>query len=547
MIAIAALIPLAMLAALVAGVAALAKRNDSEPEDGLIRRIVVAALTFGMTVVTTVGVALLLSIVFGAGTGIARSGSADLAQALAMTMVGAPAAFLLWRYQLKALAGPDGRSIVWLLYQAIAALVYSIGAVVSLGNGLRFHEFDAGARTSLAYGVAWTAGWLFHEWIWKDRRAAILPGLARAIGGGVGLVTVTFGAVALIGSLIDQIDGDVLASTGRFDPIFTALVWTVVGAVVWTWQFLTDRTGDAMSRTGLVLILGIGGGAVLTIGGLTALVSEVLFTITRDMDTEVASYAAASAAVGFLVWRYHRTLLTDERSVRIARHTVSGLALIGAAIGIGVLVNAGLTALTPAFASANEDQLAWTGLASVFVSGPIWWWAWRPTRHPDPDAGSVVQRTYLTVLGGIAGVVGAIALIVLLYQLLEGVLDGDSLGAIVDGIRTPLGFVVATGLVTAYHYRRWAASRTSEPEPEPITVRRVTVVGAESVADRLRSELGVRTTTWRSAGEGRVLQPDELAEHLRSLDATDVLVVEEERGYRVIRLDQRPQSGEPQE
>lgn len=550
MIAIAALIPLAMLGALIAGVAALAKRNDQEPDDGLIRRIVMAALTFGLTIVTTVGVAMLIALALGTGGGLARTGSADVAQALAMTIVGAPAAYVLWRYQLKALSGPDGRSIVWLLYQAIASLTYSIGTVVALGNGLRFHEFDAGTRSSLAYGIAWGAGWLFHERIRRDRPAAILPGLARAIGGGVGLITVTFGGVALIGSIIEQIDGAVLASTGRLDPVLTALVWTVVGAGVWVWQFLTSPVGDAASRAGVVLGLGVGGGALLSIGGLTALVAELLFAITGDIDAEVTSYSVASVAVGFLVWRYHRTLLSDGREERIARHIVSGLALIGTAIGIGVLVNAGLAALTPAFASANEDELLWGGLASVIVSGPIWWMSWHPTRRPDPDAGTIVQRTYLTVLGGIAGVVGAIALIVLLYQLLEGVLEGDSVSAIVDGVRTPLGFVAATGLVTAYHYRRWAATRTEEPTFERITVKRVTVVGDETVADRLRAELGVRTTTWASAGEGRVLQPEELAEHLRALDATDVLVVEEDRGYRVIRLaagDQRPQSGEPQE
>ncbi|MFP5332180.1 MAG: DUF5671 domain-containing protein, partial [Acidimicrobiia bacterium] len=219
MIAILGLLPLALLAGLIAGIAALAKRNDEEPTDGLMRRLVVAAITFGMTVVTVVGIGMLLDILFAESGGFARSGSADLAQALSMTIVGAPASYFLWRYQLRALAGPDGRSIVWLLYQAIASLTFSIGTVVSLGNGLQFHDSEADTWSALAFGIAWLGGWVFHELIRQRRPAAILPGLAQAIGAGVGLITITFGAVSLIGSLLDPIDPDVLASTGRFEPV----------------------------------------------------------------------------------------------------------------------------------------------------------------------------------------------------------------------------------------------------------------------------------------------------------------------------------------
>lgn len=551
MIAFAALIPLAILGAIIAGVAALAKRNDDEPADGLTRRIVVSALTFGMTVVTAVGVSLLIEITLGSGDEFARSGSSDVAQALAMTIVGAPAAYFLWRYQWKALAGGDGRSIVWLLHQSIAAATFSIGTVVALGNGLRFDDFDAGARSSLAFGLAWLAAWGFHEWIGHRRPAPLLPGLPRAIAAGVGLITLAFGAILLIDVLVTQVvDSEVLASSGRFDPIISATLWTAIGSLVWAWQFLGRGEPDRLSRAGLVLGLGVGGGALLGLGGLTALVTMLLSTISDGFDSDALGESLGAVAVGFLVWRFHTRLATDDRDRRISRHLVSGLSLIGMAIGIGVLVNAGLAAVTPAFASSNEIELLWGGLAALIVNAPVWWMTWRPDRAVDPDTGTTAQRTYLTVLGGAAGVSGGIALIYLVFQLLEGLLEGDSLSAIVDGVRAPLGFVVATGAITVYHYRRWAASRSDAEAEEPITVERITIVGDEQVADMLRSDLDVRTTRWASAGEGRVLSSEELTSHLRTLDATDVLIVEEERGYRVIRLirdGQRPQTGEPQE
>lgn len=551
MIAFGALIPLLILAGLIAGIAALARRNDNEPQDGFVRRLVISALTFGLTIVAVVGIALLVDIAFGSFDGLARSGSSDVAGALAMTLVGAPAAFFLWRYQLTALAGPDGRSVVWLLHMSLATAVFSIGTVIGLGNGLQFD--DSGSRTALAFGLTFLGAWLFHEWLGRLRPAPLLRGLPRAIGGGVGLVTAAFGGLALINALISQLveSDDFIASSGRLDAVKSGAVWTAVGLAVWVWQFVMRQRSDELPEKALVLGLGVGGGALMGIGGLTAAVALLLDAITDRIDTQPLGEAVGAVAVGFLIWRYHRGLATSLRDVRVSRHLVSGISLIGLAVGIGVLVNAGLAALTPAFASVNEMDVLWTGLAALAVNGPIWALTWRPDRKPDPDHGSNVQRTYLTVLGGAAGVTGAIALIVLVYQLLEGLLEGDSLAAIVDGTRAPLGFVVATGLVTAYHYKAWAASRSDEDQPEPVTIERVTFVGSDTgVAEALRSDLGVRTTEWRSAGEGRVLASDELAAHLRSLDSTDVLVVEEERGYRVISLfrdGQRPHTGEPQE
>jgi hypothetical protein len=547
-----ALIPLALLAAVIAGIAGLAKRNHDEPPEGFVRRLVVGALTFGMTIVLAVGIYLLVGIVFGSIGGFARSGSSDVASAFAMVIVGGPAAFLLWRYQLQKLAGPDGRSIVWLLHQAIATATFSIGTVVAMGNGLQFHDFDSGTRNSLAFGLAWFGAWLFHEWVGVRRPVPILPGLPRAIGAGVGLITAAGGSVAVVATLFDLVFEDgLVATSGRFDAVINAAIWTVVGLVVWGWQFFSRTDSDRLSRAGLVLTIGVGGGALLGLGGAVALITIALNSITGDFDVTGFGGAVGAVVIGFLLWRYHAALVTDEQGIRITRHIVSGLSLISLAVGIGVLVNGALAMATPRFAARNEYELLWGGLAAILVGAPVWWITWRPDRHPDPDSGTLVQRTYLTLLAGVAGISGAIALIFLVYQLLEGLLDGDTVSGIVDGIRAPLGFVVATGLVTAYHYRRWAAGRRHEEKPEPITLERITFVGSAAVATSLRTDLNVRVAEWRSAGEGRVLAQDELAQHLRSLDATDVLVVEDDRGYRVIRLlrdnGQRPHTGEPQE
>ena len=550
MIALGLLIPLLVLGGVIAAVAALAKRNDSEPPDGLVRRLVVSVLTFGMTIVLAIGVHMLIDVALSSFDGLARSGSSDVARGLALTIVGAPAAFLLWRYQLRSLAGPDGRSIVWLLYQAIASATFAIGTVVALGNGLRFHDFDSSARSSLVFGLVWLTAWIFHEWVGRRHPAPLLAGLPHAIGAAVGLVTAAVGGVAFIAAVLNQVaDTDSFAASGVLDSILSALVWMAVGIAVWVWQFF-NRESDDLSRSGLVLGFGVGGGAALGLAGLTALVALLLSATTSGFEWDMLGETVGAVAVGFLVWRYHFGLTTQARDKRVARHIVSGLSLIGLAVGIGVLVNAALALLTPAFASRNEDDLLWGAIAALVVNAPVWWLMWRPNRS-DPDAGTAVQRTYLTLLGGVAGLTGAIALIYLVFQLLEGLLEGDGLDAIVDDIRAPFGFVVATGLVTAYHYRRWSSSRSHDDKPSPVTVERVTFVGDPSIAKALQSELGVRLTGWLSAGEGRVLSAEELADHIRDLDTTDVLVVEEERGFRVVRLARdnghRPQTGEPQE
>lgn len=551
MIALAFLVPLLILGAVVAGIVALSRRNDSEPEDGIARRLVVSVLTFGMTVVTAVGLYQLIDLVLTSGGGIARSGSSDVAQALSFLIVGVPSSALLWRYLYRALAGEDGRSIVWLLHATIASATFSIGTVVALGNGIRFDRFESAERSSLAFGVAWLVAWLFHEWIRTRRPVAVVPGMPRAVGAAVGLVTAAGAGVAVIGELLQEaFDPGVFAGSGGWDAVGRAAAWMVIGIVVWLWQFARrDLATDAAAAT-VAVGLGIGGGAILGLGGLAGILFTVFGSIDGPLDTETFNRFVGAVAVGFLVWRYHDRLVREPGRRSIARHLVSGLTLVGLASSVGVLVNAGLASLAPALAATNERDLLWGGLSTLLVAAPAWWIAWRPDQRPHPDAGTPVQRTYLTLLAGVAGVTEAVALIVLVFRLIEGLLESVGLSGTIDRVRAPLGFVVATGLVAVYHYRRWQESRGDEEKPEPIRLQRVTLVGSADLAEPLRDRLGVRVTEWRSAGEGRVLAPEELVEHLRSLDATDALVVEEERGYRVLRLSKDghlPQTDEPQE
>ena len=541
---IAVVLVLGAIVGVVAAIGAMARRHDDEPEGGLVRRLVVAVLTFGMTIVVASGAFQILDAITGSLTRSVRTNSESFAIGLSLLIVGAPAAYFLWRYLLRTLEGPDGRSVVWLIHRTVASLTFAIGTVIAAGNALRFD--GSSSRTSASFAVAWFGAWLFYEWVGRRHRAPLLPALPHAIGTAVGLVTGAIGVVGTVDAALDHLIPTDAIRPGGFGPFADWVPWAVVGVAVWMWQ----RRGvdpDAPSMAAVDIALGIGGGALLGLGGVAALLFIVFDAIGEGFALEDVGGAGAAAVVGLAIWRLHdlRVATSDRRSQ--ATHVVAGLALIGLASAIGVLVNVVLGQISPEFISPDSSVVA-GGIAALAVSAPTWWMTWRPDRQPDEASGTNLRRVYLTLLAGVGAVVATIALVVVVFQVIQGFLDGDGFADVVDRSRAAVGVLVGTGLVTWYHLRLWRAGRPDEAEPSML--ERVTFVGPRGVADDLRRTLDVRVTNWQSAGTGRLVDEAELADHLRSLGTTPALVVAEDGGYRITRIGvapaQQPQTGEPQ-
>ena len=319
-----------------------------------------------------------------------------------------------------------------------------------------------------------------------------------------------------------------------------SLVWAVGGGLVWWWHWNHDggrRLRGDLASVGLIAV-GVLGAGVLTLGGAGVTVFVLLrlaFDRTEPMNQllEPLAPAIAAAAIGSLVWVYHRGLArgSSEAIRQGSRLVTSGVALVAAASGIGVIVNAALAMAATPLAGSGARTLLLGGISSLLVGGLVWWLTWKPlersaaaTPGPAGDSGNWqnARRIYLIVVFGLSAVVAVITLLVIGYRMFEYFLGDISGGSVVDRIRAPLGLLVATGLVAGYHFAVWRHERAALAAAQPARKRTighvvlVTGTDAAPLHRAIEDATGAAVTVWRraDAGAGAAADAGQLAGRL---------------------------------
>jgi len=491
----------------------------------LVRRVVVYTILFVLVVLVANGLSDLLTRLFDLATGstIVSSGTGALAVSLTFTLIGGPLAALLGWFAWRRLADPSERaSVAWALYLvalvSVSLVASSTALLAAAADAVAGDDFAGAAAT----GLVWAAVWAAHRVVLRhrDRRPTRLLGTAAVLGGTFGLVLGTGGAIRALTILFDTtVAGASDAAAG--DPWWIdagqGLIWAAGGALVWWWHWRRDggrRTSTPLAAVALVGV-GILGGCLLALAG-TGTVLFVLLRLLVDRSDPIGDLvdplglALAAALVGSLVWVYHRGVVRDRGTAVLDASTLAtaGIALIAAATGIGVIVNALLAALTSPLAGADARTLLLGGISSVLVGGPLWWFSWRPLTALDPRRRRSTGRSvYLVVVFGISAVVALITLLVIGYRLFDTVLGGDA--GLLESIRAPLGLLVATGLVAGYHFNVWrgdramvAAEPVTPPPATPAITELILIMGAggDPVVAHLRQHTGARVEYWQRTG-----------------------------------------------
>src|SRR5699024_1458947 len=140
-----------------------------------------------------------------------------------------------------------------------------------------------------------------------------------------------------------------------------------------------------------------------------------------------------------------------------ARLAVSGVALIGAASGFGVVVNALLAELDTTLLADDTRTLLLGGLSALVVGTAAWWGTWRPGRAvTEEQSGDIARRVYLVVVFGASAVVALVTLLLIGFRLFEVLLASGGAsrmqGGLIERVRAPLGLLSATVLVFIYHF-----------------------------------------------------------------------------------------------
>ncbi len=499
-----------------------------------LRRLIIYALLFALVVIGAVGLSGLVERLLGTGVVVASNDVAGLARSLAFTLIGGPLAAVLWWVVWKRLDDPAERaSAGWGLY---LAGVYAVSLIVSVTALLGMAASFIGAReprwsSPLSVGLAWAGIWIWHRWMWRHpvKHPAHLDDVPAVIGSVFGLLVGTVAAISALGGLLDvAIRGDTSLTPWVetwWQPVLRALVWAVGGSTVWWWHWF--RGGGRKLRTALVDVALIGVG--IFAAGITALAGAgvVVFVLLRmafDRDGPMSELlgplgpALAAAAVGSLVWRYHR-VSGAHRSVatrRASQLVTSGVALAAAASGIGVIINATLAIAVSPLAGGGTRTLLLGGISSLAVGGPVWWQAWKPGRQPQTaETIPPGRRVYLIVFFGISAVVALIALLVIGFRIFEYLLGNVTGGSLLDRVRAPLGLLVAAGLVSAYHFALWRREHALLVAASPAqahTIRQVTLVAAshpDLLSKAIAGATGAKVAIWRRADAGPEAAPAE--------------------------------------
>jgi len=190
------------------------------------------------------------------------------------------------------------------------------------------------------------------------------------------------------------------------------------------------------------------------------------------------------------------------------------VALAAAASGIGVVLNAALSLAVSPLAETPPGEgtgggsaltLLLGGISSLAVGGLVWWRAWRPREQHGTQGVTPGRRVYLVTVFGLSAAVALVALLVIGYRLFELALADITGGSVVDRIRAPLGWLVAAGLASGYHFSVWRQDRTLKDSAAPAARPRigriilVTAADPEPLRRILEEQTGAPVTVWHRA------------------------------------------------
>lgn len=571
-----ALIPLLLLAGVVAIVVLAVQRRGGPQLTGTSVRqffqyLILAGLLFAAGPGLTGLLGRLLDAAVDPEATMAWDDSA-LALYLTFTVIALPlwAALAWWTRRRHREEPGEGRAALWTAYLTLVLVVSLLvtlsgwqAAAVSVLHG----PWDPGAFVQV---LVWVAIWWLHR---RWASASTAPGqlrLERLVGTLISLVAPSVGLVVVVGTALRELLGltgeSVVATTV---PQMAEGAALLIGAgVFWVVYWLRDLSRGPRDTgwLALVLLVGVGAALVAAVTAASLLLWTVLVWLVGDPGVVEAREhfldapnQLAMIMVGLLVCWYHQEVLAARRSAprdevrRVYEYLLAAVGLGAAAAGV-VMV---LVTLVEALAAGADLVVGGSAVNALLgalvllgVGLPLWWWHWRlaqQARAQDPatEVTSPTRRFYLLVLFGLMGIAAVIALLSLVYLVLEDGLAGQLGAETLRQIRFAVGVLVTTSLLSAYHWTVFRADRVLAPQvatTAPSTVDRaaerwVLLVGAEhpDVVAELARRTGSRAQLMvRTDGGMQPWSIDDLVEAVSAAPAGDLVIVAAPDGLQVL-------------
>ena len=445
--------------------------------------------------------------------GLARSlfsnavgGAADLAQALALILVGVPVFGIHWRVsQRNAQSDAEERAsgvraffLYLTLFTLFIPIVQSVWAVL---NRLLFSLFDLNSANALLGGrqslsdnliaILMNSALAAYFWQvlgsdWKSvseqsalrqtrriyRYLWLFYGLTLSVSGTQQILRYLFSELSLRNEITTP------------ETVINGLVLLLVGAPLWgwTWQNIQkglDEVGERSSllRLGVLYFLSLAGViTVLTCAGIV--VNEILnllFSSANHALTSLLRNIRNPLSIGIplgVVWAYYGGWLKRDLAAvpdaprrasltRIYTYILAWIGLVATFSGVSVLLSFLLDMLSgESFNSLSISGRLSDALAILIVGLPLWLLNWRPMQAEaivEGEAGeharrSLTRKIYLYV-AIFAGVVGGMVAAVWLVSLLIEALLNSRVDNFADSLRNSLEMLFVFGALLIYHWK----------------------------------------------------------------------------------------------
>jgi len=381
--------------------------------------------------------------------------------------------------------------------------------------------------------------WLAHAQLVRTARRTVplvgvadwLPRLYGYAAATVGVSMLVWGSVGLLRLAIDAVVAPGVVSGSARLPLARDSALLVTGLVVWALHWgeslrllagsgaVSDRERRSLVRwayLGFVVFASLAT-MLVAVAVMLDLVLRWLFGLPDgDLPQRVRAllHPAAWAVVAAAVWWYHRSVMRAEAQT-LAASPVSGpdwargvtrfllylSAFVGLAFtvfGLGGLLGTAIDAAVSVVTGLPWGE--WRGalalqIAVTLTGGGTWLVSWREVllrsaHAPEEERRSLSRRVYLfSVLGlSVLALLGTLG-----YVVYQAILWVVGLVGFADALHTasgPLGYVLVSALVAAYHLGMVAREgRALTERPAAVTVRLVLRLPPESDPEAVVREL----------------------------------------------------------
>ena len=491
-----------------------------------------------------------------------------LSLGLAMLVIGGVLWFLFWRAIQRNVSGNTdeiGSAIRKLFLNIIVAASALVGLFAAVGflkwlmAGALLNQFPSGELARLIVtGVIWYYHWRVNEKEGQPSPAArTLRRWYVYLLSGWGLVSLSVNLVGLVNTAVLHLPvwGEAIVSGSFWSTSAQGSIsWILLGGAVWGFHWFRMARGDADStlRQVYLYLLAISGGAIAGLVALTVSLSGVFRFALGSLSTPISTYfqflgwAVSTMLVAAAIWVYHQRVTQEEAAQvqkrlsarRVHSYLMSflglGALIAGLVILLGILLELPIhtAGVAPTVVTAGwwRDQLS-ICLALVVVATPIWLYYWNRVLQMVATGGVAERRVrsrriFLYIVLGAAVVALAASLINIIYQLLNGVLQGTFGVEVLRHSKWSLQTLIVAVPVMMYH---WHIMRQDQRlGAEVAAVRKtVTVLVSDRAAElvpQIEEKLGYKVHTLRYLGQMPedfpVLSEDEINRLVSDIQAT---------------------------